>query len=143
MTASLLCLLSLSLSVSVANASTPTAEAGLSLLAEPGSVVILNGSASEDLDGDPLAFAWTQIGGPPVELSRAETDSPEFTIPEGGTYRFELIVTDGVHESDPDVVEIIAPYQLIDDGYEGCSHLGGAGALWPGLLLIGLARRRA
>lgn len=132
--------------VLTAQAGAPTAEAGLPLLAEPGNVVILNGSASEDPDGDPLAFTWTQISGPTVELSKAETDSPEFTVPEGGTYRFELIVSDGEDESDPDTVEVIAPYMVIEDGYEGCAHgAGGAGLIGivAGIGLTGAARRRS
>jgi MYXO-CTERM domain-containing protein len=123
-------------------AAAPVAEAGLPLMAYVGNVVVLNGSASSDEDGDPLGFEWTQYSGPPVDLKKAETYGPEFDVEKPGTYRFELVVTDGVLDSDPDMVEVVVPDTFIDTGYsKGCSHLGGFG---PAALvgLLALRRRR-
>lgn len=124
------------------HAAAPVAEAGLPLMAYVGNVVVLNGSASSDEDGDPLGFEWSQYSGPPVDLKKPETESPEFEVPQAGTYRFSLVVTDGVADSDPDIVEVVVPDESIDIGYEGgCSTVPAWGSfVLPGLLA--LRRRR-
>lgn len=127
--------------LTTAFAAPPVAEAGLPLWALPGNVVILNGSASTDPDDDPLAYAWTQISGPPVELSKADTAYPELTVEGGGTYRFELVVTDGESDSDPDMVEVVVPFTVIETGYEGCATAGTLGN-WGLLATLGLALSR-
>jgi hypothetical protein len=133
-----LCLL---LSLFASAAAEPVAEAGLSLMAYEGYLVVLNGSASEDPEGDPLSFSWTQTSGPEVDLQKADTDSPEFTVPAPGTYRFELVVSDGVDLSEPDTVEVIAPFTLVETGDTGCT-LGSISASWLLLALgLGLLRR--
>ena len=104
--------------------------------------MVLNGTASTDPDDDPLAFTWTQFSGPPVTLTDADKDSPQFTIEEPGTYRFQLVVNDGVDESEPDLVEVVVPYQEIDTGDTSCNTAPGMGLLGTGLALAGLLRRR-
>ena len=123
-------------------AAAPVAEAGLPLMAYVGNVVVLNGSASSDEDGDPLGFEWTQYSGPPIELRKADTDGPEFDVTGPGTYRFELVVTDGVLDSDPDMVEVVVPDTIIDTGYAaGCSS-SGMGSPLALIGLLALRRRR-
>ncbi len=70
--------------------------------------VTLNGSASSDLDSDPLTYAWTQVdpntnlplaGGDPtaVVLSNNTAASPTFVAPHfaaSTTLKFQLVVTD-------------------------------------------------
>jgi hypothetical protein len=86
----------------------PRAHAGSPQTVSPGKLVELTGSGSEDPDGDPLSFAWTQIGSPIVLLNGANTASPSFTTPlvNGAVpLTFRLVVSDGFLASDPaDVV---------------------------------------
>lgn len=71
----------------------------------PGGVVALDGSASDDPDGDALRFEWRQVGGSPVILSMSNTVA--YFTPTGlGSYRFELVVNDGTHSSAPGLFEI-------------------------------------
>ena len=123
-------------------AGAPVAEAGLPLLANLGDTVVLNGSASSDPDGDPLAYSWTQFSGPPVTLDKADTDSAQFTVEQPGTYRFDLVVTDGEEESPADRVEVVVPYQEIKTGDTGCATVPGGGGLSAALARRGLLRRR-
>jgi subtilisin family serine protease len=59
-----------------------------------GSTVTLNGTGSSDADGTVVAYAWTQLSGPPVTLSGAGTAIASFTAPTQGTLVFALTVTD-------------------------------------------------
>jgi hypothetical protein len=46
----------------------PVADAGPDLDARSGDTVLLDGTATADPDGDPLAFTWSQVDGPVVTL---------------------------------------------------------------------------
>ena len=75
----------------------PNANAGADQAANEGQSVTLDGTLSNDPDGDPMTFAWVQIGGPSVILSGANTSQPTFTAPVvaigGGTLDFNLTIT--------------------------------------------------
>lgn len=78
----------------------PIANAGADFSANEGQMgLTLNGSLSNDLDGDTLTYAWEQVvdGGPLVQLSGADTAQPTFTAPSvalgGETLSFQLTVT--------------------------------------------------
>jgi hypothetical protein len=91
---------------------------------EEGDLATLDGSGSEDPDGDPLLYNWVQTGGPEVDLdidlalvsAANDTTSPAvrtFVAPEVSegcyTVTFELTVTEDVDNgltSDPVTVEI-------------------------------------
>lgn len=127
-----------------ASGSAPVAEAWLGVLAFVGDTVELNGTGSTDPEGDELAFSWTQVGGPPVELNGAMTAQPKFSITDPGTFRFELVVNDGTSDSPPDGVAVVVAYQSLSGQEAGCAVVPGAPIL-IGSLLAGvwaLSRRR-
>jgi hypothetical protein len=91
----------------------PSASADVDQTVAEGSPVMLDGSASFDPDNDSIAHQWMQIGGPPVELTGANTAKPTFTaplLPRGTigseTLTFVLTVSDGVLEG-MDMVEVL------------------------------------
>ena len=96
-------------SISTLN-SPPVAEAGADQSAARGESVQLDGSASSDVDGDPLTFAWSFISvpvGSTATLSAATSATPSFVVDLPGPYVVELIVDDGALASDPDTVTIV------------------------------------
>ncbi len=88
----------------------PTVEAGASITVAEGTAIQLDGSASFDLDIDPLTFQWEQVGGLSVSLSDPTVAAPNFIAPSGITedeiLSFELIVNDGTFNSSRDLVSI-------------------------------------
>ena len=76
----------------------PVANAGPDQITNEGIVVRLKGNNSSDPDGSIVAYSWSQISGPPVDLSSAAQIEANFispnVVPSGGTLVFELVVTD-------------------------------------------------
>ena len=71
--------------------------------------VTLDGSASSDVNHDPLTFTWSfasKPGGSTAVLSAPNAAKPTFTVDKPGTYVMQLIVKDGMVESLPDTVVI-------------------------------------
>lgn len=83
----------------------PIAHAGSSQTVEKdshaGGRVTLDGSASYDLDGDPLTYNWTWDGG----YVTGDDEDPTVFLPLGTT-TVTLIVNDGMADSRPDTVDI-------------------------------------
>ena len=96
--------------VNVSNVNTqPVANAGVDQTGEIGVSVTLDGSASNDADGDVLTFQWTLASTPPNSLATVEIDTSmmPFFIPDlPGAYTVELIVNDGLINSQIDSVVI-------------------------------------
>jgi len=85
----------------------PTADAGPDQMVASGATVNLDGTGSSDPDSDPLTYSWTQIGGPAVTLTGADTAMPSFTAPTGPTTLvFDLEVCDGEPLCDTDTVAV-------------------------------------
>lgn len=126
----------------VAAGEAPVSEAGLGLIAYVGDSVILDGSGSTDPEGDALTYTWLQVGGPPVELTRADTPQPRFDIAQAGTLRFTLVVNDGLTDGAADGVEVVVPYGTIQGVESGCA-VGGTHLHIAALALgFGLVVRR-
>jgi hypothetical protein len=77
----------------------PIANAGPAQAVPSRARVTLDGSNSYDLDGTITSYAWTQLSGPTVKLSGANTAMPQFRAPRVRRHSvvalvFELTVTD-------------------------------------------------
>jgi RHS repeat-associated protein len=89
--------------------SPPVANAGTDQTVFVGSTVFLDGSASTDVDGDPLSYLWSfsQIpAGSTATLSNTSAAKPSFQVDKSGSYFAQLIVNDGKVDSSPNNVVI-------------------------------------
>ncbi|MBN4063752.1 hypothetical protein JYT79_03120 [Cardiobacterium sp. AH-315-I02] len=96
--------------------SAPVANAGADQTMLAG-IITLDGSGSSDVDGDALIYSWAVISRPAGRfnrfLSSTTAENPMFTAEKTGDYVLQLIVNDGVLDSDPDTMSIIVT--SIDD----------------------------
>ena len=114
---------------------TPNAVAGNNQTVSSGSTVTLNGGSSNDPDGDPLTYTWTQTLGPTVTLSGANTSSASFSAPTVSSdtlLRFSLAVSDPGGLSDSATVSVTVQSSNSSSGGGG----GGALSLWLLALLL-------
>jgi hypothetical protein len=88
----------------------PTADTGPDQTRSEGQPVTLDGSASQDPDGDALGFTWSQVSGPAVALAGDSTTMPSFTAPQvgfgGAVLVFRLTVVGGLGGADEDEVTV-------------------------------------
>ena len=90
----------------------PVADAGPDQTVPRNTTVLLDGLASADPDpADTLTYAWTQTGGPPVELSDATSPAPLFTTKDAAVLSFELVVSDGLETSGAESVTVTVASQ--------------------------------
>lgn len=87
----------------------PIANAGVDQTVPLGKQVMLDGSASSDIEGDKLKYYWRMLSRPQgsnATLINAQTVNPNFIADVRGQYVFELMVNDGVNDSLKDTVII-------------------------------------
>jgi hypothetical protein len=90
---------------------TPIANAGPDQEVQWGSIALLSGAGSFDVEGDLLSYQWRilrQPEGSAASLSDSAAVSPNFNASTLGEYEFELVVSDGETTSQPDIVVITA-----------------------------------
>jgi len=94
----------------------PVATAGYDqTIALPVDSIILDGSASNDSDGNIAAWQWTQISGPSsLTISNANSVKTRVTKLVEGSYEFELKVTDAGGLFDKDTIHIMVLASIFD-----------------------------
>jgi PKD domain/Carboxypeptidase regulatory-like domain/K319L-like, PKD domain/Bacterial Ig domain len=96
----------------------PVAYAGLNQVAKVGDVVTLDGTRSQDPDGDTLSYDWlgtTKPAGSAARVMDRLSSVAKFKVDKEGTYVVRLIVRDADSESEPDEIEITTePPQYFD-----------------------------
>lgn len=89
--------------------SAPVADAGPDQTVHAGSVVLLDGSGSTDVDDNPLTYLWSLPARPAdssAALDNPNVVGPGFVADWPGEYIGELVVNDGFEHSVPDSVVI-------------------------------------
>ncbi len=76
--------------------SAPVADAGPPQIGVPPGTITLNGTGSYSPDHDALSYSWTQVNGPSVPSTGANTATATFTAAGSTSYGFRLTVTDQV-----------------------------------------------
>ncbi len=86
----------------------PVANAGSNSIYQVPARVELDGTGSYDPDTiDELTYTWTQLAGPEVVLTNADTAKPYFDCIVDALYVFELVVNDGFVDSDSSIVNVV------------------------------------
>src|SRR5262249_51818912 len=89
--------------------SAPVSNAGPDRTARIGDVIALDGSASTDVDGDPLTYRWSfasKPNGSNAALQDPFSVTTSFVVDQFGDYVIQLIVNDGTVDSAPAKVTI-------------------------------------
>ena len=85
----------------------PVANAGPDRSATLGETAVLNGTGSNDPDGDALTYSWSIVsrpGGSKAVLAGADTQEPKLTPDVAGTYEVSLQVSDGIETATDEVL---------------------------------------
>jgi hypothetical protein len=111
--------------------SAPVADAGFDRQTQVGVAVVLDGTASSDIDGDMLTYAWsvvTRPAGSVVQIVDPAHALANFTPDVAGQYVIELVVDDGTVSSAPDSIVISTTQQnsapAANAGVDQSAHVG-------------------
>jgi len=110
----------------------PNSIAGSSQTVTSGATVTLDGSQSNDPNGDSLGYSWTQTLGPSVTLADANASTTTFSAPtvtSDTLLRFSLQVTDAGGLSDTATASVTVRSTATNPGSSGGGG-GGAASLW-------------
>lgn len=102
--------------VYILNDDPPTADAGEDQRVSEGTLVVLDGTASSDTDGNINVFSWSQISGAPVRLDNSSSLWPTFVTPaisRTARLEFELVVADEGGNTDKDTVTITVDPRVV------------------------------
>ncbi len=130
----------------------PVANAGEAIAIAEGAAATLTGMGT-DAEGEAITYQWTQVSGPAVPLTDANTAALKFTAPQvvaDTKLVFELTVTAGGLESIPSRVDVQVlnlppePKPVTPPPNRGCGCSAGTEGLVPllGFVLLGLWSRR-
>ncbi len=75
-------------------------------------------ATANDVEGQGLTYTWTQIGGPTVELTNADSASPSFTAPTrltDTTLTFQVAVSDGTNITYDTVQVVVVAVNEVPD----------------------------
>lgn len=120
----------------------PNSIAGSSQTVTSGATVTLDGSQSNDPNGDTLSYGWTQTLGPTVTLANADASRATFSAPVVSSdtlLRFSLQVSDAGGLTDTATASVTIRSNSVSTGGGG----GGAASLWLLALLALAAARQA
>lgn len=112
----------------------PVADVVGSQAVEVGEEVVLDGSGSEDANGDPLTYSWSMVrqpNGSGAKLDSIDTVKTSFTPDLPGMYKVKLVVRDGLLDSDPVTVTIMAVSIVGDIEFFLIKAIGIIGGLQP------------
>jgi len=103
----------------------PVADAGpdQSVMLASSVMVTLDGHGSADADGQPLSYLWSLLtlpSGSTAALSGVGSVGPVFEADVPGEYVVQLIVNDGVMDSAPDTIAVVANPEIIPPPEGGC-----------------------
>ncbi len=81
-----------------------------------GDGVELDGGGSYDPEGEELTFGWTIVSGPAggARLLGDDSSRPILATDLPGIYEVELVVSDGLDDSEPDIVEVVVSTWFTD-----------------------------
>jgi hypothetical protein len=107
----------------------PIANAGADHTFHVARPVVLDGSASSDVDGDSLTYRWSILSKPAgsdASLNDTAIVRPEITVDLSGSYVVQLIVNDGTVDSEPDTVVITSSNTppVADAGSDQTAYVG-------------------